>query len=309
MLPADQVEALESLVDEIEPMPVVRKGPVGLGRKQHTGEGRCRRVGGDGREHGALGTLAMANRHPAPQPALEHGEVRPAGERTALPPRRLAVAIGRDPPNPMKQRQVGFLFGQHRQEIADGREDRHPDAPAVAAARAEQRRLAQDFPRRHAGREQAMHGLGDHEAEILGHAVVEAPVPVGGRIRMAEAGLDPDVAVPQLDRAGRHVVRPWIEGAAACQVEAGVMPVAGQDAVLDAAAVEREAHMRAPIVEGENTARLVNHENRPVAAMNDEAALGFQLFECPGPHVARSQFVHAGLHGAQAIIARTALSA
>ena len=88
-------------------------------------------------------------------------------------------------------------------------------------------------------------------------------------------GLDPDLAVAHLDRAGRYVVGPQIEGAAARQIEARVMPMTGQDAVLDAAAIERKAHMRAAIVEGEDAPALVDDQDRAMTAVHDEPPLGF----------------------------------
>jgi hypothetical protein len=45
-----------------------------------------------------------------------------------------------------------------------------------------------------------------------------------------------------------------------------MMPMAGQDAVLDAAAMEWETQMRAAIVEGEHTPVLVDEKNRAMAA-------------------------------------------
>jgi hypothetical protein len=39
MLPSDQVEALERLVDEVERVSVVGEGPLGLGGEQGVGEG------------------------------------------------------------------------------------------------------------------------------------------------------------------------------------------------------------------------------------------------------------------------------
>jgi hypothetical protein len=47
----------------------------------------------------------------------------------------------------------------------------------------------------------------------------------------------------------------------------------GQNAVLDAAAIEREPHMRASIVEREHAALVVHDEDRPMASMHDEPAL------------------------------------
>jgi hypothetical protein len=69
-----------------------------------------------------------------------------------------------------------------------------------------------------------------------------------GGIGMSKRGLHPHFAVADLDRAGRHVVGPRVERAAACEIEPRVVPVAGQDTVLDAAALERKTHMRTAIV-------------------------------------------------------------
>ena len=76
-----------------------------------------------------------------------------------------------------------------------------------------------------------MHGLGDDEAEVVGEAVFKPLTPVRGGIGMTERRLHPDVAIAHLDRADRYVVRPKIEGAATFEIEAGVVPMAGQDAV------------------------------------------------------------------------------
>jgi hypothetical protein len=43
-----------------------------------------------------------------------------------------------------------------------------------------------------------------------------------------------------------------VEGAAGREVKAGVVPVAGEDSVAERTAVEWEAHVRAPIVDGVN---------------------------------------------------------
>ena len=45
--------------------------------------------------------------------------------------------------------------------------------------------------------------------------------------------------------------------AAACQFEARMVPMASQDAVLDAASFQRETHVRTAIVEREDLAALV----------------------------------------------------
>jgi hypothetical protein len=51
----------------------------------------------------------------------------------------------------------------------------------------------------------------------------------------------------------------------------------GQDAVLDAAPLEREAHVRATIVKGEDTFAVVNDKDRSMVAMKNKASFGLQL--------------------------------
>jgi hypothetical protein len=41
----------------------------------------------------------------------------------------------------------------------------------------------------------------------------------------------------------------------------------GQDAVLNAAALERESHVRRPIIEGEDVPAVVNDKDRMMAAV------------------------------------------
>src|SRR6516162_9159836 len=103
-------------------------------------------------------------------------------------------------------------------------------------------------------------------------AVIEPPAPTPCRIGAAENGPHPDFAVTHLRWAGRHVVCPQIEGPAARDVETGVVPVAGQRAVLHAAAIQRKAHMRTTIVERENTTLVVDDEHRTMRAVHDQPA-------------------------------------
>src|SRR5262245_64746930 len=97
-----------------------------------------------------------------------------------------------------------------------------------------------------------MYRFGDDEAEVMCETVCKPLTPVGGGIRMTERSLHPDVAIAHLDRADRYVVRPQIECAAAFEIEAGVVPITGQDPVLDAAALEVEPHVPARIVYRKN---------------------------------------------------------
>jgi hypothetical protein len=63
-----------------------------------------------------------------------------------------------------------------------------------------------------------------------------------------------------------------------------MMPVAGQDAVLNAAAIERETHMRAAIVEREDVPTLMHEKDRAMAAVHYKSPFGFYLFESARAH-------------------------
>jgi hypothetical protein len=145
----------------------------------------------------------------------------------------------------VKQGQIGFLLWQHRQQIGERRQNCQAHTPAVAVLRPEQRHLPHDVGRRYIGCELTVYGLGDHEAEVVGEAIRKPLTPVRRGIGMTDRGLHPDLTIPHLDREDRYVVCPKIKGAAAFEIEASVVPMTGQDAVFDAAALQREAHVRA----------------------------------------------------------------
>src|SRR5574337_1413675 len=66
----------------------------------------------------------------------------------------------------------------------------------------------------------------------------------------------------------------------------------GQDAILDAAALEREAHVRAAIVEGKDAPAVVDHQDRAVGAVYNEPALGPEFFKAPREREFRCRRVH-----------------
>ena len=123
-------------------------------------------------------------------------------------------------------------------------------------------------------------------------AVAKPLAPMRNRIGVAEHGPYPDFAVTHLGRAGRHVVCPQIEGTATREIEAGVVPVAGQGAVLDAATIQWKAHMRAAIVEREDTILVVDHEYRSMRPVHDQPPLRLQLLEAPRAHEIPGRCVH-----------------
>ena len=192
----------------------------------------------------------------------------------------------------MEQREINFLLREHRQQIGQCGEDRQTYAPAIAVLRPEQRHLPHDVGSRHVSRELAMHGLGDYEAEVVNEAVCEPLTPVRGWIGMTKRGLHPDFAITQFDRKLRYIVCPKIKRAAAFKIEAGVVPMTGQDAVLDAASLKREAHVRATIVEGEDATTVVNDKDRPMIAVQNDAPLRLKVLKAAGEHELFIRSVH-----------------
>ena len=83
----------------------------------------------------------------------------------------------------------------------------------------------------------------------MGQTVLKPTPPVGGRLSCAKARPDPNlVSRAHLDGAGWHVIGPQVESATACEIEPRIVPMTGQNAVLDASAVQGKTHMRAAVV-------------------------------------------------------------
>jgi hypothetical protein len=66
----------------------------------------------------------------------------------------------------------------------------------------------------------------------------------------------------------------------------------GQDAILNAAALKREAHVRATIVEREDAPAIVDHKDWTVVAMKNKASFGFQLVKAAREHEFLVRHVH-----------------
>ncbi|MEZ4635997.1 MAG: hypothetical protein R2856_13710 [Caldilineaceae bacterium] len=107
---------------------------------------------------------------------------------------------------------------------------------------------------------QGEHRLGDDQRQVALQPIVEALTLAIQRI-LARAQIHVDVAVAHGHGIGGDVVGPEIEGAAGTQIEAGVVPMTGEDAVVDTAPIQREAHVRAAVVHGVNVA-LVDEERQ-----------------------------------------------
>ena len=130
----------------------------------------------------------------------------------------------------------------------------------------------------------------------MGEPVFEPLPPMSNRVGVAKHRLHPDLAArADLDGASRHVVCPKVKGAATRQIKPRMMPMAGQDTVLDAATLQREPHMRTAVVECEDVLILVHEQDRAVAAVHNKPALGFQLLKTARMHEIRGRGIHGRL--------------
>ncbi len=94
---------------------------------------------------------------------------------------------------------------------------------------------------------------------------------------LRRAEVEQDVVAAHLDGEAAQVVGPLVERTSGRQVEAGVVPVAGEDPVADRATVEREAHVWAAVVHGVDLVVLDKEANRVPVDVNDKATRRQQL--------------------------------
>ena len=89
--------------------------------------------------------------------------------------------------------------------------------------------------------------------------------------------VQPYHPVPYLDGKRSYVIGEGIEGATAGQIEFGMVPVAGKDAVVHGAAMQGEPHVRAAVVQGVNLALVEKDSHRSALARNNFYADPFQF--------------------------------
>ena len=103
---------------------------------------------------------------------------------------------------------------------------------------------------------------------------------MGVTVGIARAWAHPHgTVVTHLDRPRGNVIGPQIESAATRQVEAGVVPMTGQDSVFDRATMQRKAKVRTAIVERKHFTAIIYDEQWAVLAANDNHTRGLQLLQ------------------------------
>jgi hypothetical protein len=123
------------------------------------------------------------------------------------------------------------------------------------------------------------HCLGEDETDVLLQPLAQSVAPVGVTVGIAGLWTHPHDAVAYLDCRRRNVVGPKVKGAATGQVKAGMMPMAGQDAVFDRASMERKSKMRATVIEGEHLPVIIDDEQPTASTANNDHTRGLQLLQ------------------------------
>ncbi len=282
-LPSQVFEDLEGLVGEVDGVAAVEEHVVGDRSEHHAGD-RGGVLCGDRRCQRALGGVRRTGLDEPPVPELESIGGQLAAERKQREARRPTAGVAGHERQTVDQRQtvVGRIeVGQH---VGHRREHGEPGAPArLPIARPEVHAGAHDVARRHGIVEQTEHGLGDDQRDALLQSLLQAMQQVA---RPVALGFDDDghPTVFDLDRVGPHVVGPRIQRAARAQIEAGVVPVAGQQPALDRPTMQRETHVRTAVIERVGRSIAPQHADRLRPGLACQAPVPAQLVQRPDRH-------------------------
>ena len=283
VLPADVVEQLEGLVGEVEGVAGIEEEVVGAGGEDHLGDGGGGQVEVDGGAQGAFGGLRGARLDEAAEPLQVAVRVAQLGlQRGEVEVGWLVRSRAGDVDRAVEDGEGAVLLVEDGEDVGHGGKDGEAGAPAVGAiAHAEEGGLAKDVA---GGVElvQADDALREHQRELALQPLAQLRLPVGAAVGFDGARVDVDVAVACFDAEGGHVVGEGVEGAAAGEVELGVVPVAGEDAVADGAAAQGEAHVGAAIVEGVEAALIVDDEDGASLGRDDLHTLALDLLDGAG---------------------------
>ena len=284
--------ALERLVDEVERVAAVQVTVIGGGCEEHVGELLRRGAGADRGDERTLPapSASRTSMKPRNQRPNRPGSTSP-GSGSSGDPRRLHRRVGGDVGQAVVERGGALVAGQPRHEVHPARQRRQPAEPTPAAPQGAE--LEPGGKRvRSAGIRvgQRDRRLREDEWDVPPQPVVQ-PLPLMRQRVVGRRQIDVDVVAVDLDRKAAQIVGPLVERAAPAEIEASVVPVAGQDAVADRAAVKREAHMRATVVDGVHLTPVRDEADRVTAQMNDQPLGLFQLHQRGGSFALR------GLHG------------
>ena len=259
---------------------------------------------GYGGDQAPLRSLLVPHVDEVPEPPGEHLRAGLAGgQRFYREARGLAGALPGDVQQALVEGPGAVLLAQPGQDVGGAGQDAHGGAPAVGrVGGAEAGADPQGFPVVRPCSLQAQHRLGDDQPDVVLQPVLQAPTPVLPLVPGRGLRVDPHLAVHHGHRKAAHVVGEGIEGAAAGEVEAGMVPVAGEDAVPDAAPVQGKAHVGTPVVHRVGLAFVMEHRDGVSPAGDNGAAPLLDLLQGSGPdaslhgrcHCPASDLLHLG---------------
>ena len=163
--------------------------------------------------------------------------------------------------------------GHRRQDRHAIRPTRTPPAHSVEAA------CPHDVVRIRPGAYERDDGLGDHQSDVLVHTLFEPAQSALDRVARGCGNIDVYAAILDFDRVDRRVVGKQIEGATALEIESGVMPVTGQNAVLDGSAMQGKPHVWTAVVHCVQVALRVEYDNRHRSTRDHSPPLELDLIQ------------------------------
>ena len=280
-------ERLEGLVGEVERVAPVDEHVVG-DRGEHHPFDRARSAiaerGGQRRGQDPLGGVARPGVDETSVPAGQAlGRDVGAPQLVDREPGRAVAGVPGDERQAVDQCERPVVLLEVGQQIGHRHEHREPGAPPRLPVRgAEVDAGPHDLDRVDAGTQKPEHGLGDDQREPVLQPVLQAGSQVLDPVTV-RPGCHHDVAVLDRHVEGAGVVGEEVERATRGEVETRVMPVAGDEPVLDRAPVEGEAHVRAAVVDRPRPAVVPEHHDGDRAQLRAQPAGVPQLRQRSGP--------------------------
>ena len=208
--------------------------------------------------------------------------VGPVAEGRLREARAVPAGVAADEGERLHQRQGLIGWVQVGQEVGHGDEDRETRAPALVPVLRPEVERGPHHTIGPFGLEEPQRGLGQHQRDALLQAVLQAASQPADRVGVRSGG-DEHVAVGEAHVERDGVVGPRVEGAAAGQIEAGVMPVTGDEPGLDRALAEGEAEVGAAVLDGVRHAVVQDDEDGERPDLRDEATVALEIVERAGP--------------------------
>jgi hypothetical protein len=106
------------------------------------------------------------------------------------------------------------------------------------------------------------------------------------RAVLSRREINPYLVVSNLHGKDPCLVCKLVEGSTALEVEAGMMPVAGEDAVLQSTPVQGESHVGTAIVQGVHPTVMEEERQRVAGDADRDATGGPHIVQPGGPHEA-----------------------